>query len=584
MRWAVAVVGVLFVATTWANHASAWIFSEHTQITESAWRSIEQDPDLSRRLKQVLPALNHGLRLCEKRTRSCPNFAVLPSLAGDHSCTPSELRKIVSGRDRPKNRWVFDVLAIGDKAGGELDQAGTDAALREEIRRQMHVDLQFADDLYVKRALLDYHHFQVPREDNQLGDEGLSAYLRLALSSQREGNAVAAYANYHVAAVRLAAGAAGAGAEREELLVRAFLAEAFALHFLEDAFSTGHFVGHWGDSATRLGTHDFYSRAGFEAVRWSEPNRTYIAHGDAFLSDAEGSIAAQAARRSLAQLLRAATEPAEASRLLNDFAGASGFENYDSCTERTVPPGLGVLAGAAANRDVVQLQPVPSRRDPEVGRVRAEQGFFFGAVAGGGVAYTRNEPSAGGRVVAALRGGYGAADLVNDPINAQAFADVGLVGEYITRRGDNSVVGVTGRLRAPGYFFLVDGGIAILLAQGLKSKCPFCIRWAAAAAAGGAGRFWRANHLFGPVSWQFSLLRDVTLNVFRNQPSGSYRTELLASLFAARSVLPIAGGEAVSQSTDLYLDVGPAFVWTSEHPVVQPGAYAALSVAPRIFP
>jgi hypothetical protein len=48
-----------------------------------------------------------------------------------------------------------------------------------------------------------------------------------------------------------------------EALTRAMLFdEAFALHFLEDAFAAGHVAGAWGDSSQRQGTHDFYNAAG----------------------------------------------------------------------------------------------------------------------------------------------------------------------------------------------------------------------------------------------------------------------------------------------------------------------------------
>src|SRR5262249_4933202 len=160
-----------------------------------------------------------------------------------------------------------------------------------------------------------------------------------------------------------------------ELVVRAFLAESFALHFLEDAFSTGHFVGHWGDDATRLGTHDFYSRAGLEAARWIDPNATFLAHGDAFLTDDEARWAARPARTRGLGVLDAATAAARAAALPRALGGGFGFEGYASCADTSVAPALAVLAAAPAIAGVLRYEPIPEPRSPPVPRVRAEEGF-----------------------------------------------------------------------------------------------------------------------------------------------------------------------------------------------------------------
>jgi hypothetical protein len=447
----------------------------------------------------------------------------------------------------------------------------------------MHLGLQREDPDYLTRALLDYSHFQVTRE---AGSRVLSDYLAVALAPTSSANATASYANYHVVAVRFAA-----AAEREvnpthriEWLSRAFLAEAFALHFLEDSFSAGHFVGHWGDSATRLGTHDFYSGEGIEASQWQDQTRTFVAHGGAFLSDTETDRAAWVAAASLSQVLAAATDSRAAQHLLNVFVGVFGEEEYDSCLRAEVPIGLSPLANSRAIDPIVQDEPVPAARYPAVSRIRAEKGFFFGAAATAATSYEISSRTMGTEIRGALRAGFGASSVVDDPLNTQAFLDLGFLGQYTTREGNSmSLTGYTARVRAPGYLSLVDGMIAVVLADTLEGKCPFCLSWGTAAASGGLWSLWRSCPLVGSFTVQFSALRDVTFNWFRHEPHvGQSRLEVLTPLITARSFVPIAG-EKWSQSTDIYIDIGPSFMFSSGgDPRV--GIFASLALASRVFP
>jgi hypothetical protein len=271
--------------------------------------------------------------------------------------------------------------------------------------------------------------------------------------------------------------------------------------------------------------------------------------------------------------------------LLHDLSGAFGFEGYDSCADTSVAPALVALADAPAIADVLRYEPIPEPRSPPVPRVRAEEGFFFGGAAGIGSTYMPVETAAAASLRATIRVGFGAAGIVNDPINAQAFVDGGFVGEYLAQQHAYSITGYTLRVRAPGYVTLADGAIAVLLAKALKDTCPFCVNWAAAAAGGGILRIWKTRPLFDPVSWQVSALRDVTLNIFHDEPGdGLYRTEILAPVLTARSVLPIAGGDAWSQSTDIYVDVGPSLAWSYFHPKMFAGGFVSLSASTRLFP
>jgi hypothetical protein len=575
--------------------AAAWTFPEHQRISETAIqllaRNHEEPPpgkkavaerwsEFRASIDPALPLCSEGQKQDEKAETTCIPSAALPALAGDHACTPVAL----DAELRSDPDWMFDVLDVADRTWSAFKKPGADTADREAARRAMHIDLQNVDDQYVSRAMVDYSHFQAPRETPGTDLAGLRAYLGAALAPNAQSNATAAYVNYHVAALRLAAAARFEPAKKVSYLTRAFLAEAFAAHFLEDSFAAGHFVGHWGDTATRLGTHDYYSSAGYQASRWSEPGRTYMAHGDGFLSDTERETAAHAVSASLFQIVEAATDDEDARKLVLKFTQGFALESYDSCQQKLVVPGLSAFAAVKLIAAVIREEPVPAAREPEVARMRAENGVFFGAGATVGLGWVGVEEAMNSRVLASLRGGYGAAGLVNDPLNAQLFLEAGFVGERLYDGHGTSVTGFYFRTRGPGYIAFVDGWIGIPLALAFKGDCPFCVRWAAAAGGGGLLRIWRGHHIAGNFSWQISALRDASIALFPNQPGeGAMRVEIQAPVVTVRHFWPVTAGSSWSQSTDLYLDLGPSVTWV-DGLKARYGVFASFSVAPRVFP
>lgn len=576
-----------------AAPARAWLLNEHTQLTQAALEDFEYDWQA----QGLLLMVRHGLRLCENPATDesgCPSLADLPAVAGDHSCLPSDLRSALAGAARDDDAWLRKILRTSAKVEAALKKAGADGNARVEIKRQMHVDLQLQDQDYLIRAVLDYAHFLQPREDPRLGTKGLLKYMQAVLASGRQANALAAYVNYHVAAVRLASQARTPGPGQQERFIHAYLTEAFALHFLQDAFAAGHFVGHWGEDGMRVGTHDYYNRYGFETTQWSSPEIGYTARGDGFLSDQEVSIIKGAVVESLKQVFAAATDAGAAAQLLASFADVYAVEQLDSCHNEWVSPGLEPAVRSTELVSVLGRLPVPSLRDPQVPRVRIEYGPFFGGAAGlHGSIYVYDwradelspeESVVGGRSQAALRLGYGLGGIVNDPLNAQAFADFGVIAEK--RDTGRSDIGYSFRLHAPGYVFFVDGGVAVLssvLAKATGARCPTCFSWTAAAAGGGMCRFWRSFQLTDSFAVQVSLLRDVSLHWFPGNSSKRYRVELLLPALTGRWVVPIAGGDAWSQSTDMYVDMGPSLTWGPEQPTTI-GVFASTAIAGRLFP
>ncbi|MCU0682233.1 MAG: hypothetical protein MUF34_08260 [Polyangiaceae bacterium] len=658
-----------------AREARAWVLPEHTQITAHALASMRHDGRMTpamgealERVRVVLDLADHdGVRVepgCRRGAPDlpgggrahCPSLAYLPALAGDHSCRPAQLEAFLL--EPTSRRWLEDVVRVGDITWNELAHATSDEA-RAQTRRGMHVDLQRADEDYVARAAVDYAHFELAREAGPLT---LSNYLALAFAPAQQANATAAYANYHTAALRLADEARRAvGAARDARLVRALLAEAFALHFLEDSFAAGHFTGHWGSDSARVGTHDYYSGFGAEATTWATLDRRaladalglapaggappdvpyspprpgaaaltaapppaltaaapataskpaplaawaaagpgearfgaapYRARGDAFLGDVDLRRTSAAVAKSLTQVLRAATEAEAARALLEPLEGALGAEAYDACTSVSVPPGLQHLVEARPLRHVLADLPVPAPREPAPPRARVEKGAFVGVAGAFEGAFddprsTRRRATSdafSGRLRVTGRFGLGVAGLVEDPMNAQSFVDVGFVGASLGAftGARQSVSGWTVRVRAPGKFLFLDGLVAVGLAQATRS--PGSLRWAADAANGGLGHWWRSRRLVGPVTGQLSVFRDVMFSTFTNEPGeGQYRRELAGPLFSARYAFPMTG-VSPGQSIDLWFDLGGTMTWSSQHPSATAGAYASFSMASRVFP
>ncbi|OJY23921.1 MAG: hypothetical protein BGO98_18505 [Myxococcales bacterium 68-20] len=623
-----AVVGAFGAASLATSPAHAFIFSEHADVMSDAVRTMRADERTARVLDEIMA---YG-EFCSTTADCDAILADLPAIAADHSCTPIELRKFVRTAHQDKQHWLNQVRTAAWGAAGELRTAQADVVRRTLIRRRLNVALQLVDDDYTPRAIVDWAHFQLPRESGPLD---LTEYLSFALAPGREANATASFANYHVAAIRLAAAArTQTGPARADLLTRALMTEVFAIHFVEDSFSAGHFVGHWGLESTRLGTHDEYSAEGVEAQRWvtldarrrlswpqcedlvptadhsqchnkenddkrlealrlaTEP--PYRARGDAFMAAGDRAYAGRAVAKSLGHVLLAATDAGTAETLLAALDGSDGIEDYDSCLNKRVVPTLSALAKEGPIYEVVAEEPIPVAREPAPLRIRAEKGIFFGGSAGveaghASIAsvdglFPKGSETGNVKARATLRLGYGAGDLTDDALNGQAFADIGIIAinNDVFSQNAQSMVGFSLRVRAPGYLVFLDGLVAVALAETTRS--PFFIKWAARAGTGGLSEIWASHKLFDSVLWQISALRDVTFNHLPNEPTrGAYRWELLAPVWTARYALPMAG-DGWAQSTDVWVDVGASFTRSTNFPDGGFGAYAALSTSGRVFP
>ena len=160
--------------------------------------------------------------------------------------------------------------------------------------------------------------------------------------------------------------------------------EAFALHFLEDAFASGHVAGTWGDVSQRKGTHDHYNQNGLEVFTWKGRDQSIVLMGDAHMRPQDAQLAAEVVRASLEQVLDAAAGRSRGRAFPHAPAGADLADGLDVCRNRTFPPRpeiemLAVQFGPFA-REVLISTPVPGLGSGlgALPRFRSEVGKFAG--------------------------------------------------------------------------------------------------------------------------------------------------------------------------------------------------------------
>ena len=425
--------------------AQAWIWPEHRDIAAEALRELPAAQHETIDQMWVGVRAIGGKQVCEKVVdpgaeptgvprgewdKVCVDFASLPALAGDHSCTASELWS-----DAAKEPWAVKVVWVAAKTKERLASA-KDEAQRTDFLSLSHLAMQYVDPRYLTRAEGNNAHFLVPRASVH-AKEDLDKYLDRVLSPGIEINATGLYAEYHMLALRYAAlYHAAPEAEKAELGGRALLAEGVALHFLEDSFSAGHYAATWGGAAWQKGTHDLYSTIGLTTMTWK--GDLFASHGDGHMSEQDMKVAAVTVRQSLAQVASAAegrmplsTEP------LSSAEKAVLTLNF--CKEEHLPPAPDQPMARSASMMVLQNTPVPAGGKDEIHppRSRAEIGPFVGAVSGytlglamGGYdswnnSRVRSEFEIGARV------GYGLEGVITSNMDGQMWLQGQLVSDPV---------------------------------------------------------------------------------------------------------------------------------------------------------
>jgi hypothetical protein len=501
--------------------AFAWVFPEHRDIAALAMQKL--DPDRQDRLQTLWSEARtgHEQRLCANTSDpaqgsnpTCVDFAAWAAISGDHSCSAEDM--LNTALNAP---WILGVERISDRLKAQLG-AATRRSDRENAVRNSDLALERTDPEYVTRASSNNAHFLLARPNVTMDPE---AYARLALGPNAEVNSLATYVWYHLRALdrarSIARGIVPAAAHADA--VRAALAdEAFAMHFLEDSFAAGHVAGNWGRTATRKGTHDFYSERGLALTTWNGDR--FVGEGDAFMQPGDADRAANAVRDSLAQLIDSFDGKLE-------LTGADGpnytqAESFNVCKEAQFPSFAGTRADITTLVPILMQTPVPAlgRGAGELPRFRSELGPFVGLSTGfrGGLLTHGFGPreagaSATSGIELAARVGLGLDGILNDSSDGLVFLEAGV-------RDDDHAIGaatvpgrgaLTARLRMP--FWLFPGDLA-LAAPVLAFTSPSTLQKMAVEAANGGLIPWQAGISTRAGRFQFVLGREVGISIYRS--------------------------------------------------------------------
>jgi hypothetical protein len=423
---------LLVVAMLAPAPARAWIYPEHRDIaTEGISRLSPADratleklwgearPGYSAKLCEPLSAGDQGLK------PACLDFAAIPALAGDHSCSPKQVLEKVLPSD-----WILEVARVSAETRAALASASTREG-RLNAAATNNLMLQLVDPEYATRAGANNAHFLLPRT----GDE-LLAYVQACLAEGAPLNALGLYAQYHIAALGLAqhlASGAVPAAERAAAARDILALEGYSLHWLEDIYASGHDVGTWGSDAWRKGTHDYYNEFGIDTVDWK--GRTVVAFGDSNMTPADLGRASSAVAASLRQLASALRPGDDLGRLAQSWGpGPVAIRAFDSCKEMGQPVARGPKEVGSYFEDQISQMPRPAMGPGQVHlpRYRDELGPFvgvYGALSGGVGFGSAAGTSGTGSVGAGVRLGFGADSITGSIGTGIGFLEVGFLAE-----------------------------------------------------------------------------------------------------------------------------------------------------------
>jgi len=526
MRTVYLSLGLLFVVNT----SFSWVYPEHRDIALLAIQNL--DPERRAVLDELWAAarIGHEARLCEAvadftqgERPKCIDYAAWPAIAGDHSCSGTNLLHNVL-----ETEWILEVADVTARLKRKLGEAKS-RDRHVNALRDSDIELQRADPEYATRAGSNNVHFLLARPTYDITS---SDYGKACLGEGVELNAVAAYSWYHTSALEKAARLSRetfSPEVRSALALAALADEAFAIHFLEDAFASGHVAGTWGSASLRKGTHDHYNEAGLEVVTWA--GERMILMGDAWMRPEDAERAAVTVRASLDQLLDAARGVGKCAEITGKGAPTELADNFNVCRTDTVPPREVDRMVSPILVDILKHTPVPALASGlgQMPRFRAELGPFIGvssAVRGegtsGGFGRGQESPGASGGIDINVRLGLGLEGVMNEAGDGLAFLDLGIrqdapstikIGDFpsgIDAGAITSAIPARGslnlRLRMP--FWLIPFDL-LVVGPILLVASPTALANVAVAAGNGGLIPWQAGIATGIGRFQFILGREV---------------------------------------------------------------------------
>jgi hypothetical protein len=426
---------ILFFAVLLITEANlyAWIYPEHRDIALLAIENLS--PEYRSELDKLWAEARKGYE--ERLTESVIDatqtvnitqldYASWSAIAGDHSCSPENLLYNVL-----QTEWILEVANVAADLKINLAKA-KDRSAKINALRDSDIQFQRVDPEYATRAGSNNVHFLLARPDVY---SDARTYLTACLEVGIQLNALGAYSWFHDSALMKAARYADENLTDEEksaLILSALADEAFALHFLEDAFAAGHIAGTWGSASQRKGTHDYYNEFGLEVVTWD--GRRMIVTGDAYMRDQDAEVAAAVVQLSIEQFLDAAFGEIKLNYIVDSLTIQNLPDSFNVCknnynlSREYDPDVIPLLA------DVLVQTPAPGLASGlgELPRFKTELGLFIGVATdlrtngvSGGFGVDQTTAGAVGGLDLNVRFGLGIEGVLNEAGDGLVFIEVG---------------------------------------------------------------------------------------------------------------------------------------------------------------
>lgn len=498
-----------------AGPALAWVYPEHRDIAVLAIESL--DPERRSQFDRLWSEARtgHEGRLCASSADvtqgvapACIDWAAMPAIAGDHSCSSAQMLDDVVGSD-----WILAVADVAAQFKLDLARIAAGPAAKpgdqgitpiRDLRRQLEsealraervnvvrvadIRLQRADPGYATRAGSNNAHFLLAKP---VADFSAYDYLKSTLTRGSEINAAGVFGWFHLSALQKATRLAQESPSPDErsTLIRSMLAdEAFALHFMQDIYAAGHIAGTWGDVSQRKGTHDYYNQYGLEVNVWNPGAPSTVLMGDAHMRPEDATRAAEAVRLSIEQLLDTVAGRDRTNNLPYEPKAPSQPDAFDVCSHDSIEPRPEAAKvhpeALQLGVEVLRLTPIPSLEEGlgAMPRFRAEVGPFIGVAGTLDARYLDDgfAGNEGGGYVAgadlSFRVGMGLEGVLGEAGDGLVFLAVGYRGDAQSTNdfidapgaalGGSLAAAIPGRtalnarLRMP--FYLVPGDLLLL--------------------------------------------------------------------------------------------------------------------------
>jgi hypothetical protein len=424
---------IALLITTFQFRGNAWIYPEHRDIMMLAilkldsarravldrlWAQARTGHESRFNLSVVDPAQSNNVKYLD--------YAAWPGIAGDHSTSANNMVFNILQTD-----WILDVANITAnlKIGIAKSKNRSDI---ERYLRDSDIKLMRADPEYLSRAGANNVHFMLARPNSQI--KVMPYMLHCIREDTSEVNLIGTYWWFHTSALYKAQQLTREDLtpeQRSSLALSALADEAFAIHFLEDGFASGHVAGVWGNASLRKGTHDYYDEHGLEVSTWNGDR--FVIMGDAWMRQEDAERTAQTVLLSLNQILDAASGAQRLSPT-NDRLGAHSADTFNVAKSIHMPSRTGNPDFTEMFKQVLFATPMPGLATGagEIPRFRSELGAFIGFapavrlnVFSGGFGQEQQKMGAVPGLEVAVHIGLGMEGVLNESGDGLVFLDLG---------------------------------------------------------------------------------------------------------------------------------------------------------------